>query len=165
MTYIALLRGINVGGTGKLAMADLIRLCTGLGHTKVRTYIQSGNVIFESPQTEPAVQAALQQALHTHMGKPVDVFLRSTDQLKRVLAANPFRTQEPNKVHVIFLHEPPAFAANTAITGEQLAPGLRELYVYYPLGQGQSKLKLPTGKASAAARNLNTVSKLIDLAS
>ena len=71
-TYIALLRGINVGGTGKLAMADLVRICTDLGYTGVRTYIQSGNVMFESLDAEPAVQAALEQALHAHMGKGSD---------------------------------------------------------------------------------------------
>ena len=165
MTYIALLRGINVGGTGKLAKADLVRLCAELGYTNVRTYIQSGNIVFDSQQAEAAVKATLQQALHTHMGKPVDVFTRTVDQLKQILAANPFRTQEPNKVHVVFLHDPPAFVAHTATTGEQLAPGTRELYIYYPLGQGHSKLKLPTGKAAATARNLNTVAKLIALAS
>ena len=164
-TYIALLRGINVGGTGKLAMADLVRICTDLGYTGVRTYIQSGNVMFESLDAEPAVQAALEQALHAHMGKAGAVMLRTSKQLAAILANNPFRTQPPNKVHVVFLHDPPALAAHTAPAGEQLAPGLREMYIYYPLGQGQSKLKLPTGKATATARNLNTVAKLVELAS
>ena len=163
MTYIALLRGINVGGTGKLAMADLVQLCNELGFKRSRTYIQSGNVVFDSPSSEPALKASLERALQDHMGKPVDVFLRTGDQLRSVLAANPFRTQEPNKVHVVFLHSAPTLAGYTAPGGEQVAPGLREVYIYYPLGQGQSKFKLPIGKVPATARNLNTGAKLIDL--
>ena len=67
--YIALLRGINVGGTGILAMKDLASLCERVGFTKVRTYIQSGNVLFESASKEDAVQHALEDALRKKMGK------------------------------------------------------------------------------------------------
>lgn len=165
MTYIALLRAVNVGGTGLLPMKDLVRLCEDLGFTHVRTYIQSGNVIFQSPAAEPAVLATLQQALHIHMGKPVDVMLRTADHLRRVLETNPFPDREPAKVAIAFLHGVPPAEANgfTGPAGERVVNGARELYVDYPEGIGRSKLKLPLGKIPATIRNVNTIAKLVQL--
>ncbi len=132
-TYIALLRAINVGGIGKLAMADLKTLCVALGFTNPRTYIQSGNVVFESNLDEAAVLHALQQALHTHMGKPVDVMVRTAEELRSILAANPFPHGEPNKVHIAFLAAAPPAVARifTGPAGEQGTAGTRELYIHY----------------------------------
>ena len=164
-TYIALLRAINVGGTGKLPMADLVRLCESLGYTNVRIYIQSGNVVFQISETEPTILRALETALHQHMGKPVDVMLRTAAELHVILAANPFPGREPNKVHIVFLAVAPPLEAQafSGSAGEQGLAGFRELYIYYPLGQGQSNLKLPLGKTPSTARNLNTVAKLAAL--
>ena len=166
MTYIALLRGINVGGTGLLPMRDLVRLCEAAGFINVRTYIQSGNAVFESNLDEPAVLLALQHALHRHMGKPIDVMLRSAAELQAILRANPFPNGEPNKVHIAFLAAlPPAEAHGvTGPGGEQVLNGTRELYIHYPEGMGKSKLKLPLGKLPATVRNLNTVAKLVSMA-
>ncbi len=166
MTYIALLRGINVGGTGVLAMADLVHLCEQLGYSRVRTYIQSGNVLFDAQGREAAVRAALQQALDVHMGKPIDVMVRTAAELRSILEANPFPTREPNKVAVAFLHEAPPAAAHgiAGVAGEQVVNGIRELYIDYPEGMGRSKLKLPLGNAPATVRNINTVAKLVALA-
>ncbi len=165
--YIALLRGINVGGTGILAMKDLAVLCGNLGFVKVRTYIQSGNVIFESGLKEDAVQLKLERALLAKMGKKIDVMVRTTAEMTATLEANPFPDQAPNKVAVYFLAGQPPVEQLRELTGpagEQVHAGTREVYVYYPEGMGRSKLKLPLGKAAATARNVNTVSKLIKLA-
>ncbi|MCB1492582.1 MAG: DUF1697 domain-containing protein, partial [Rhodobiaceae bacterium] len=75
--FVALLRGINVGGHGKLAMTELADLCRALGHGDVRTYIQSGNVVFSSPAPEKAVKAGMEQALRHRMGKPVAAMVRT----------------------------------------------------------------------------------------
>ncbi len=163
--YIALLRGINVGGTGLLPMKDLIALCTASGFTSVQTYIQSGNVLFDADGTEAAVRDALEQALHAQMGRPIDVMVRTAAELRAVLEANPFPSGEPNKVQVAFLAEPPPAEAHDTmgLAGEQVLNGTRELYIHYPEGMGKSKLKLPLGKLSATLRNMNTVAKLVTL--
>jgi uncharacterized protein (DUF1697 family) len=167
-TYIALLRGVNVGGTGKLSMKDLSALCTTLGHVEVRTYIQSGNVIFSSSLSETKVRSALEQALHKKMGKPIDVMLRTADELRAVLEANPFPDQSPASVGVIFLHAAPhkdLLQKLISPTGEQVRLGKRELYIYYPIGMGQTKLKLTPVGTPTTTRNINTVAKLVALAS
>ncbi len=165
--YIALLRGINVGGTGVLAMKDLAALCEELGFAKVRTYIQSGNVIFECGWTEDAVQHGLERALLAKMGKKIDVMVRTPAEMRATLEANPFRGKEPEKTQVAFLTgEPPVEQLRGAAgpAGEQVRAGSREIYVYYPEGMGRSKLKLPLGGAAATVRNINTVAKLMQLA-
>lgn len=164
--YIALLRGINVGGSGLLAMKDLVGLCTKCGFAKARTYIQSGNVVFESDLKEEAVRQALEKALAAKMRKPVDVMVRTAPELNAVLAANPFAEKEPNKTVVVFLTgKAPAEALSgvTGPAGEQVRPGKREVYVYYPEGQGRSKLKLSL-KEPGTARNINTVARLVAMA-
>jgi uncharacterized protein (DUF1697 family) len=165
-TYVALLRAVNVAGTGKLAMSALRDLCEGCGFRSVRTYIASGNVVFDADGAEAEVQAKIQRALHQHVGKPVGVLIRSAAQLRAVLAANPYPERAPNLVHVIFLDGPTPtdlLAGVSGRAGEEIAPGPREIYVHYPQGQGASKLKLPAAKAGTA-RNINTVAKLADLA-
>jgi len=89
-TYIALLRAVNVGGTGKLPMADLEAMCIAVGFTQVRTYIASGNVIFVSDQPESLVKAALETRLFAYAGKSVGVVVRTADEMAAVLASNPF---------------------------------------------------------------------------
>jgi uncharacterized protein (DUF1697 family) len=164
--FIALLRAINVGGTGMLSMKELSAMCSDLGFEKVRTYIQSGNVIFESSLSEKAVRATLEEALAKRMGKKVDVAVRTPPELCAILKDNPFSDAPPAKVAVFFLSSqaPRALLASVvAPGGEQVRLGKREIYVYYPDGMGRSKLKLPlTGPATA--RNINTVTKLIAIA-
>jgi uncharacterized protein (DUF1697 family) len=130
----------------------------------VRTYIQSGNVIFESRSAEGAIRSRLEKVLEARMGKKIDVIVRSAEEMRSVLSANPFTAHEPAKVSVFFLNEAPRrdlLEKVIAPGAEQLRPGKRELYVYYPEGMGQSKLKLPFGGAPATARNMNTVAKLV----
>ena len=112
--FIALLRAVNVGGTGKLAMADLKALCEAAGFENPRTYIQSGNVVFASRLGEAKVKATLEAALAKHMGKPVGVLVRSAKEMEAVLSANPFPKAPGNRVIVTFLDEPATKAALTA---------------------------------------------------
>jgi uncharacterized protein (DUF1697 family) len=166
IAYAALLRAINVGGTGKLPMADLTKLCTKAGFCDVRTYIASGNVVFTSPGKEAAVKATLEQALEKHMKKPVPVALRTAKELEAAIAANPFPKAEPAKLLVVFFDEPLTQAAlEGAVTpaGEELAIRGRELFIHFPIGQGQSKLKLPIFRKAGTGRNLNTVVKLAEM--
>ena len=163
IAYAALLRAVNVGGTGRLPMTELARLCEREGLCDVKTYIQSGNVVFTSAKKEAAVKAALEKALERHMGKPVAVMVRTVDELEAVVAANPFPEAPPNRLLVTFFDEPlskTALAGVEAPGGERLKINGRELFIHYPDGMGTSKLKVPLLKKQGTGRNLNTVVKL-----
>ena len=163
--YVALLRAVNVGGTGKLPMSDLKRLCEQAGLRSVRTYIASGNVVFESSQTEAAIRNSLEKELAAYAGKPVGVLVRSADQMARVAADNPFPDAKPSYCVAIFLDEKPLKGALDDLKGlqdEEVALGRREIYVHYPSGQGKSKLTIPAARAGTA-RNMNTVAKLAEM--
>ena len=164
--YVALLRAVNVGGTGKLPMADLKAMCEAAGFARVETYIASGNVVFTSKDSAKKVQARLDADLAVYAGKPVGVLLRTAEEMAAVLAANPFPNSPPNFTVAIFLDAAPPKDALKAATGqaiEEIRLGRREFYVYYPDGQGRSKLKIPAA-ASGTARNMNTVAKLAEMA-
>jgi uncharacterized protein (DUF1697 family) len=164
--YVGLLRAINVGGTGKLVMSELCSLCEAAGLKRAKTYIQSGNVVFESSLAEAKVKAKLEAALAQKLGKPVGVMLRTGAELESALTKNPFARASPARVLIHFLDQPPArdaLAGVSAPGGEELKLVGRELFVHYPDGLGRSKLKLPFAKI-ATARNLNTVAKLAELA-
>jgi uncharacterized protein (DUF1697 family) len=164
-TFVALLRAVNVGGTGKLSMQDLTELCTGLGLKKVRTYIQSGNVVFESRLSEKSVRTKLEKALTEKLGKPADVVVRTAAEMRAVLTGNPFPHANPAKVGVFFLTarvDENLTDRIVAPTGEEVRPGERELYIHFPHGMGRSKLKIPD--AVGTVRNINTVAKLVALA-
>lgn len=117
--FIALLRAVNVGGSGKLPMSNLKRLCESAGFKAVRTYIASGNVVFESKMAEPEVKAALEATLGGYAGKPVGVLVRTSGEMADVLANNPFPDAAPNRTVAIFLDEPPAANALESIAGQQ----------------------------------------------
>ena len=102
--YVGLLRAVNVGGTGKLAMDELRRLCEDCGFARVRTYIASGNVVFEAAASEAEVQTRLESALEGYAGKPVGVLVRSGAEMAEVLRANPYSGRAANLVHVTFLN-------------------------------------------------------------
>jgi uncharacterized protein (DUF1697 family) len=165
--FIALLRGINVGGSGLLPMKDLVQHCSELGFERVRTYIQSGNVVFESRLSEAGIRGRLEKKLGAAMGKKIDVMIRTAEEMRKVLRGNPFPDKEGAKVAVAFFHEPPPrdlLKKVTAPAGEEVRPGKREIYIYYPEGQGRSKLKLPLAGAATTVRNINTVAKLVEMA-
>lgn len=164
--FIALLRAVNVGGTGKLPMADLKRLCEAAGLVQVRTYIASGNVVFQSDVSPADITSRLQAQLLHYAGKPVGVMVRTHAELSAVLANNPFPDAPGNRCLAIFLDAPPASDALASITGqggEQIRLGQREIYVHYGEGMASSKLKIPAAK-TGTARNMNTVAKLVEMA-
>jgi uncharacterized protein (DUF1697 family) len=165
-TYVALLRAVNVAGTNKLPMSELKSMCASSGFSKPRTYIASGNVIFESHLSESSVKARLQSCLASYAGRPVDVIVRTASEMAAVLARNPFKSAVPNRTVAIFLDGPPVKDALHTVTGrrlEEVALGVREIYVNYVDGMGTSKLKIPAA-SRGTARNMNTVAKLSELA-
>lgn len=164
--YVALLRAINVGGTGNLAMADLEKVCERCGFEDVRTYIQSGNVLFKSSLDPASARKKLAGALAARMKAPVGVYLRTSAELRATVTRNPFPKAEPSRVVVFFLDEPPEKGALAGLRipgNEEVRLAGREVFVHYPDGQGRSKLKLPMAK-TATGRNLNTVAKLLEMA-
>ena len=165
-SLIALLRAVNVGGTGKLPMSELKAMCEELGFSDVSTYIASGNVVFASRKSEAAVKAALEKRLETYAGKPVGVLVRTADEMARVLADNPFPKLAPNRTMAVFLDRAPPADTLAGVRGqkdEKIKLGRREIYVHYGEGMGQSKLVIPAAKLGTA-RNMNTVAVLAKMA-
>ncbi len=165
-TYIALLRAVNVGGTGKLPMKDLAAMCESLGFTEVQTYIASGNVLFDSEQSAATCRVLLEAALQRYAGKPVGVFIRTPAELAAILNANPYADKAPNRTVTIFLDDTPDAGAITSAKGrkeEEIALGSQHMYVHYGEGMADSKLVIPAA-SNGTARNMNTVAKLLALA-
>jgi len=164
--FVALLRAVNVGGTGKLPMSELKAMCEELGFAAVRTYIASGNVVFTSRKSEAVIKTALEKRLHAYAGAPVGVLVRSAAEMAQVSADNPFPKATPNRTVAIFLDRAPPEDALANIRGrnsEELRLGRREIYVHYGDGMGTSKLVIPAAK-TGTARNMNTVATLAKMA-
>lgn len=164
--YVALLRAVNVGGTGKLPMAELKRMAQACGFANVRTYIASGNLVFEANGAEPEVKAELEAALADYAGVRVGVLVRTASEMADVLASNPWPEAPSSRAVAIFLDAPPPAGALEAVAGrttEQLALGRREIYVWYVDGQADTKLRIAAASAGTA-RNMNTVAKLAAMA-
>lgn len=174
--YVALLRGINVGGKNKVPMATLRELISGMGGTDVRTLLQSGNAVFGHGVRDPAQLAAdLERAIAGELGLTISCMVRSTADLRRVTAANPFSMDavDGSRFLVVFLSGPAPADRLAAIDAAAYAPdafaaGEREIYLNLPDGIRDSKLAaLLTGRTlgvTATARNWNTVTKLLALA-
>ena len=163
-SYAALLRAVNVGGTGKLAMADLRRLCAEAGFRAPRTYIASGNAVFEADVAPAAVKRALEAALLGHAGAPVAVHVRTGEELADVLARNPFADRAHNRTVAIFLDAaapPDVLERVSGRRDEAITVSGREIFVHYGEGMAQSRLKIPAA-AEGTARNMNTVAKLAE---
>ena len=164
---VALLRAVDVGGTGRLAMAELQAICRRAGFSNVETYIASGNVVFDSRHPPPEAKAALEAGLQAHLGARVGVLIRSGVEIAEVLARNPFPDAPGNRVTAIFLDRSPSAADLNLATGraddEVLALGTREIYVRYGSGMARSRLVLSSAR-SGTARNMNTVAKLAAMA-
>jgi uncharacterized protein (DUF1697 family) len=168
-TYVALLRGINVGGNNKVPMADLRPLVESLGYSDVRTYIQSGNVVFKS---RPKLTAhALESAITERFGLAITVVLRTSDALAQAIHAMPFPAVEAKSVHVGFMANRPEPAR---VAGLDAAPFLPEEFaiigseVFLHLPTGMARTKLPSYldrqlKVATTLRNWATVTKLAEL--
>jgi uncharacterized protein (DUF1697 family) len=166
ISYVALLRGVNLMGGTTLRMADLKAIAEELGLGSARTFIASGNLLFTSSKSEAAIKSALEAALRKHMSREVGVMVRTAREMAAVAANNPFGKAPANIVVAIFLDEAPpkdAIVGAKNMLDERLALGEREIYVHYPSGQGRSKLKIPAA-SRGTARNMNTVAKLAELA-
>jgi uncharacterized protein (DUF1697 family) len=172
---VGLLRGINVGGKTKLAMADLRRIAEECGYTDVRTYIQSGNVVFASPGKDPAKVARTLQDAIAAAGLAVqpDVIVRTRAELAGTIDRNPFLTrgEDPAALHVVFvggsgkvtlgLDDPERFLP------EEAAVVGRDVYLFLPNGMGRSKLAAALARPKGpvgTARNWRTVLKLAEMA-
>jgi uncharacterized protein (DUF1697 family) len=164
--FIALLRAVNVGGTGKLPLSDLKAMCEEIGFASVRTYIASGNVVFLSRKSEAAVKSALEKRLAAYAGKPVGVLVRGAAEMAQVASDNPFPKAAPNRTMAIFLDHAPHKDTLGHVRGqkdEQIKLGRREIYVHYGEGMAKSKLVIPAAKPGTA-RNMNTVATLAKMA-
>lgn len=173
-TYIALLRAINVAGHQPVAMADLRTLLTRLGYTDVRSLLQSGNLVFTGKRQAPAaIERRVEEAAATRLGLRTDFFVRTAEEWKAIVVANPFADvaeRDPGHMLVMPLKDVPnaeqVRSLQQAIVGRELvrAEG-RQAYLVYPDGVGRSRLthaliekKLAT---RGTARNWNTVTKLL----
>lgn len=174
--WVALLRAVNVGGAGKLPMADLRKLCENLDFQNVSTYIQSGNLVFSAPGEATGVAGTLQTAIADRFGIDTHVLLRTPQQWENVIVSNPFAhyaESAPSKLLVSFLNsqvDPSLESELQSLVpgGEELRLGALELYLYFPMGMGQSKLNITRIERKlgtvSTARNWNTVRKLHDMA-
>jgi uncharacterized protein (DUF1697 family) len=163
--FVALLRAVNVGGTGRLPMGQLKAMCESAGFEAVKTYIASGNVVFRSAKPEPHVKAALEARLEAYAGKRVGVLVRTAAEVAAVLKENPFPHAALSRTVAIFLDGPPPADTLKGVTGrkdEEIRLGRREIYVHYAEGMAGSKLKIPAAQAGTA-RNINTVAKLAEI--
>lgn len=169
-TKICLLRGVNLGGHNRVAMRDLAALFESLGLADVRTYIQSGNVLFSGGSRIGAEQ--LSEAISARFGLSVPVVLRSADQLARVVSSNPLAGRDEAALHVGFLEAKPAPSALKALDPspwrpEEFAVRNSELYLHLPGGMGRSKLPAHLGRRLGVRitfRNWRTVTTLAELA-
>jgi len=157
---------VNVGGTGKLPMAELVRMSEAVGFENVTTYIATGNVAFKSGRSEDEVRYALQERLKEYAGKDLGVVVRTATELADTLARNPFSDSPGNRVTALFVDEIlPADPLDgvTGITNEEVKLGKRELFVLYPDGLAKTRLRIPSDRRGTA-RNMNTVAKLAEIA-
>ncbi len=172
--FVALLRAVNVGGR-KLAMAELREVAERLGWSDVRTYIQSGNLLFEADGAADALEAELEAALATALGMDVPVLIRTASQWEQLRAANPLphaADTEPQRLHLCLPKRPLAAAAEDtiaakAIAGETVCAAGGALWIHYPAGVGTSRLTPALiDKAAGSpvtARNWRTVETLAGL--
>jgi uncharacterized protein (DUF1697 family) len=165
-SFVALLRAVNVGGTGKLPMSELKAMCEELGFAAVATYIASGNVVFTSRKSEAAITAALEKRLEVYARRPVGVLVRSAAEMAQIFADNPFPKLAPNRTMAVFLDRAPSTDTLAGVRGqrdEQIRLGRREIYIHYGEGMAKSKLVISAAK-TGTARNMNTVATLARMA-
>lgn len=172
-TFIVLLRGVNVGGNNRVPMADLCAACEKAGFREARTYINSGNLVFEGKGTVPSIEQVVEELLAKHFKVSVPVVARTAAQWPAYLRGNPFPDAEPKTVQLGLSKSPPAKGCATAIAerataGERVQVVGDAVWVQFAQGVGKSKLS-PAFLDKAAGspltlRNWNTVQELAKLA-
>jgi uncharacterized protein (DUF1697 family) len=163
--YVALIRAVNVSGTGKLPKETLKLMGEACGFENCRTFINSGNLLFTSDLAETTVKKRLEQQVAGHFGKPFPVYVRSSKEMADIVASNPFTDNKPSRVMAHFIDEKVTHKMLDEardIHDERLALGPSLIYVSYGDGIGKSKLKLPAVK-QGTARNMNSVARLAAL--
>ena len=174
MTHVTLLRGINVGGKNTLPMKDLTQLFAEAGASKVRTYIQSGNVIFEASKGAQTIAEKVAEGIEKRFGFRSPLIVRSAEEWRKTIRANPFAAKVTDQrwLHVYFLANAPRAGAIAGLDAARSAPDVfhvlgREIYLHLPNGMGRTKLtnayfdsKLAT---ICTARNWATVLKLAEM--
>jgi uncharacterized protein (DUF1697 family) len=177
-TYISILRGINVSGQKKILMADLQMLYEKLGFKNITTYIQSGNIVFDTDKkTQTQLEQSIHKAIAQHYTFEVPVMVRTAEDMQKVVMTNPFlkiKGIDVAKLHVTFLSDRPAASELKVIESFDYAPDQfkiigQEVFLYCPESYGETKLsnnffekKL---NVTATTRNWKTVNKLVELAS
>ncbi len=172
-TYIALLRGINVGGHKKVPMAELRELLTKSGLENVRTYIQSGNVIFQSSEeNKRKLESIIHQSILNHFGFEVPILVRAKGEIQTILNNCPFPEEKKIQSYFIIINEAPGKVL-AAETSQQIFPNEEFIitnncvYIFYSLGAGKAKLGInwfeKKLKVKATARNYRTMVKLLSL--
>lgn len=174
---VSILRGINVGGHHKIKMEELRSLYETLGFRNVETYIQSGNVVFELKQAQvKTATKRIEDAIEKRYGFRVGVVLRTAAELRRAMESNPFGDRagmEPAKLLVCFLGADAAASCAEKlgaikVQGEIIRHVGRELFIYFPEGQGKSKVTMAMLDKAAGTfctgRNWNTVEKMLEMA-
>ena len=174
---ISMLRAVNVGGHGKIKMDALRALYTSLKYENPQSYLQSGNVIFKTSERNlDAIAIHLKSAIEKKFSCGTDVILRTTEDFRAVIKKNPFAKRadvEPGKLLVFFLAADPGNEARKAVLDQKFQPEElraigRELYIYFPNGQGQSKLPFPRIykllQTPGTGRNWNSVTNMLEIA-
>ena len=170
-TYVAFLRGVNLGPTNKIPMPALRAMAEDLGYTDVATYINSGNLVVKSPKKAAAVEREISAAIKDTFGRTIDVTVRTPAQLKKILNENPYPDGNPSQVTVAFLTKAPAKDARdmVAAVAKEYEPFMfagQEVYVNYSQGLGRSKLAEKFSDiigVSSTVRNIRTVEKVLAL--
>ncbi len=165
-TYVAMLRAVNEGGRGKLTMEDLLALCAPLGLDNIRLHGTAGNIVFDSGKTERSLCQAIDRAVGAKLRRPTGVLMRTGEELRAIVEANPFPDSRFRLVGVMFLPKalPVRLLTELDLGGpEDVRMIGREIYVHYPDGMGRSKMKIPFA-ADGTTRDLSTVSQLAKLA-
>lgn len=176
MRYIALLRGVNVGGKNSVNMADLVRAFESLRFSRVRSYIQSGSIVFDAESHDAAGLAkAIEQKLRETLGYSVPVIIRKPGDLEKIVGGNPFIEEhgvDPTKLHVTFLAEMPDPELTRDLElkkeeNERFVVADKEVYLYLPNGYARTKLNNAVFEkkfqTTATTRNWRTVKKLLEL--
>ena len=170
-TYVAFLRGVNLGPNNKISMPALRAMAEDLGYTDVATYINSGNLIISSPKKAATVEREIADAIKDTFGRPIDVAVRTPAQLKKLLAENPYPDGNPSQVTVAFLTKAPAADAKQKVAAvakdyEPFTFSGQQVYVNYSQGIGKSKLAERFSAiigVSSTVRNIRTLEKVLAL--
>ena len=164
---VVLLRAVNLGPRNRIAMPDFRSLLERLGCKDVQTYVQSGNAVVTTRRSAASLQTAVTAALRNDLDLPVDVLVRTADELDAVVAGNPFAGEDlsPTSLHAVFL-DGPAPSEVPDVSPDRIVPGDRVLYVAYAVGSQDSAAGKVLGRKGlpvATARNWRTVLALQDL--